>query len=167
MTESHRASPSLSEILTGTGPVLVSACLAGVPVRHDGTANPRSVVAELVAQGRAVLVCPEVDGGLTTPRPAAEISGGDGHDVLEGRARVLTKDGTDVTEAYVAGARRALEAAREAGAEVAILKARSPSCGRGRIYDGSHTRTLTAGDGVTVALLRSNGILVVTEEEPV
>ena len=153
------------EVLSGTGPVLVSACLAGIPVRHDGSSNRRSVVAELVAQGRAVLVCPEVDGGLGTPRPAAEISGGDGHDVLEGRARVLTGEGADVTEAYVAGARKALEAARAAGAEVAILKARSPSCGRDLIYDGTHSRTLAAGDGVTAALLRANGIRVLTEEE--
>ena len=165
MTESHGPASRADQVLSGAGPVLVSACLAGLPVRHDGSSNLAAVVAELVAQGRAVLVCPEVDGGLGTPRPAAEISGGDGSDVLEGRARVLTRDRTDVTDAYVRGARRALDAAIAAGAEVAILKARSPSCGRGRIYDGSHSHTLAVGDGVTVALLRAHGIEVITEEE--
>jgi uncharacterized protein YbbK (DUF523 family) len=157
--------PGIAEVLSGTEPVLVSACLAGIPVRHDGSSNRRSVVAELVGQGRAVLVCPEVDGGLPTPRPAAEIVGGDGSDVLEGTARVLTRDGADVTDAYVRGARRALEAAQKAGAATAILKARSPSCGRDLIYDGTHSSALTAGDGVTAALLLAHGITVLTEEE--
>ena len=165
MTERDEASASADELLSGSDPILVSACLAGIPVRHDGTANEKDVVAELVRQGRAVLVCPEVDGGLSTPRPAAEISGGDGADVLVGRAKVLTQDGTDVTDAYVTGARRALEAAQVSGATIAILKARSPSCGRDRIYDGSHSHTLKDGDGVTAALLRAHGIAVVTEDE--
>ena len=165
MTESNGPTPLADDPLAGSGPVLVSACLAGVPVRHDGSSNPKTKGAELVDQGRAVLVCPEVDGGLSTPRPAAEIEGGDGSDVLKGTARVVTRDGTDVTDAYVRGARKALAAAQEAGAEVAILKARSPSCGLGQIYDGSHSRTLTAGDGVTAALLRSHGIKVLTEEQ--
>jgi uncharacterized protein YbbK (DUF523 family) len=147
------------------GPVLVSACLAGRACRFDGSANPDDEVARLVAQGRAVLVCPEVDGGLGTPRPAAEISGGDGKDVLEGAARVVTRRGEDVTDAYVKGARRALRAAQESGARTAILKARSPSCGKGAVYDGSFSRTLEEGDGVTAALLRENGIDVITEEE--
>ncbi len=146
-------------------PVLISACLAGRACRFDGTGALDDTVSELVAAGRAVLVCPEVDGGLGTPRPPAEIVGGEGIDVIEGRARVVTEDGLDVTEAYLAGARRALEAARGAGAGSAILKARSPSCGKGEVYDGSFSRTLTPGDGVTAALLRSNGITVVTDEE--
>lgn len=147
------------------GPVLVSACLAGRACRFDGSANPDDEVARLVAEGRAVLVCPEVDGGLGTPRPPAEITGGDGADVLEGRARVVTRSGRDVTAAYVKGAQRALAAAREAGATAAVLKARSPSCGKGSVYDGSFSRTLQEGDGVTAALLRKNGIAVVTEDE--
>ena len=146
-------------------PVLVSACLAGRACRYDGRANPDDAVARLVGEGRAVLVCPEEDGGLGTPRPAAEIVGGDGDDVLEGRARVMTRDGADVTQAYLDGARIALEAARARGATTAILKARSPSCGKGCIYDGSHSRTLKAGDGVTAALLRRAGVRVVTEED--
>jgi len=146
-------------------PVLVSACLAGVPSRYDATGSFQNEVAKLVAEGRAVPVCPEVDGGLGTPRPPAEIVGGDGADVIEGRARVLTKEGEDVTSAYLKGAHIALEAAQRSGARVAILKARSPSCGRGAIYDGTHSRSLTTGDGVTVALLRKHGIEVLSEED--
>ena len=143
----------------------MSACLAGRSCRFDASANPDDQVARLVAEGRAVLVCPEVDGGLGTPRPAAEIEGGDGADVLAGRARVRTRSGGDVTDAYVRGARKALRAAEESGAKTAVLKARSPSCGKGEIYDGSFSRSLQAGDGVTAALLRQNGIKVLTEEE--
>jgi uncharacterized protein YbbK (DUF523 family) len=148
-----------------SGPVLVSACLAGRACRFDGSANSDDVVGRLVALGRAVLVCPEVDGGLGTPRPPAEIVGGDGADVLAGRARVVTNAGRDVTDAYLEGARLALAAARRTGARAAILKARSPSCGRGTIYDGSFGRSTRAGDGVTTALLAANGIEVFTEEQ--
>ena len=146
-------------------PVLVSACLAGRACRFDGSSNEASEVTRLVAEGRAILVCPEEDGGLGTPRPPAEIVGGDGHDVLEGRARVVTRDGQDVTEAYLEGARKALDAARAAGATKAILKARSPSCGKGAIYDGSFTRSLGVGDGVTAALLSQAGLVVQTDQE--
>lgn len=149
----------------GTEPVLVSACLAGRACRFDGSAGSDDHVGRLIAEGRAVLVCPEVDGGLSTPRPPAEIVGGDGADVLAGRARVLTNEGEDVTDAYLVGARKALDAARRTGAGRAILKARSPSCGAGAVYDGSFTRSLTAGDGVTAALLRAEGIEVESDEE--
>ncbi len=151
--------------LPSSGPVLVSACLAGCACRYDGSDNADDRLAELLGSGRAVLVCPEEEGGLGTPRPPAEIVGGDGHDVLEGRARVLTEAGDDVTEAYLDGARRALERARRTGAEAAVLKARSPSCGKGRVYDGSFRGHLGSGDGVTAALLQAHGIRVLTEEE--
>ncbi|HEX2295531.1 MAG TPA: DUF523 domain-containing protein [Actinomycetota bacterium] len=164
MTNPSDPSPGRQQIPLA-GPVLVSACLAGRACRFDGSANGDDDVGRLVAEGRAVLVCPEVDGGLGTPRPPAEIVGGDGADVLAGRARVVTAAGADVTDAYVAGAHRALKAAQEAGATSAVLKARSPSCGKGRIYDGSFSRTVRAGDGVTAALLRRHGIDVVTDEE--
>jgi uncharacterized protein YbbK (DUF523 family) len=145
--------------------VLVSACLAGRHCRFDAGHNKDDLVGRLVASGRAVLVCPEVDGGLPTPRPPAEIVGGDGHDVLAGKAQVVTGEGTDVTEAYLAGAYRALRVAQAEGVTRAVLKARSPSCGSGAIYDGSHTRTLVEGSGVTAALLEANGIEVVTEDD--
>jgi uncharacterized protein YbbK (DUF523 family) len=152
-------------LITAGAPVLVSACLAGRACRFDGTASPDDAVSRLVAEGRAVLVCPEADGGLGTPRPPAEIVGGTGADVLAGRARVVTESGADVTEAYLRGARIALAAAQRAGATTAILKARSPSCGRGRVYDGSFSRTLAEGDGVTAALLEANGITVLSDED--
>ena len=147
------------------GPVLVSACLAGRACRFDGSDNKDDRLAGLVAEGRAVLVCPEEDGGLGTPRPAAEIVGGDGHDVIAGRARVVTRAGLDVTEQYLNGARIALERAGQAGAETAVLKARSPSCGKGCVYDGTFTQTQAVGDGVTTALLEANGIRVLTDED--
>ena len=147
-----------------SGPVLVSACLAGCACRFDGSAATTVEPARLVASGRAVLVCPEEEGGLGTPRPPAEIAGGDGADVLAGRARVMTAEGRDVTEEYLRGARRALEVARRTGARRAILKSRSPSCGKGEIHDGTFSSTLRTGDGVTAALLEANGIEVVTEE---
>ena len=147
------------------GPVLLSACLAGRACRFDGSDNEDSRVADLVSQGRAVLVCPEDEGGLGTPRPPAEIVGGDGHDVVAGRAKVVTRGGRDVTEEYLSGARLDLERARATGAKTAVLKARSPSCGKGCIYDGTFSRKTTAGDGVTTALLEANGIAVVTDED--
>lgn len=158
------AEPTRSASTTGHGPVLVSACLAGRRCRFDGSANPDDEVARLVAEGRAVLVCPEADGGLGTPRPPAEIVGGDGHDVLGGRARVITAAGDDVTDAYVRGAELALAAARRSGATSAILKARSPSCGTGEIYDGTFGGRPVTGDGVTSALLQRAGVQIETEE---
>ena len=145
--------------------MLVSACLAGHACRFDGGSSADDGVRALLAEGRAVLVCPEVDGGLGTPRPPAEIVGGDGSDVLAGRARVMANGGRDVTDSYVRGAELALAAARREGASKAIVKARSPSCGKGCIYDGSFSGRQRRGDGVTTALLRANGIEVVTEEE--
>ncbi len=143
---------------------MVSACLAGCACRYDGSANPDDRVARLVAEGRAVLVCPEEEGGLATPRPRAEIVGGSGEDVLAGRARVVTVEGRDVTAEYLKGAERALEAARAAGAGVASLKTRSPSCGKSQIYDGTFSGARREGQGVTAALLEQNGIGVIPNE---
>ena len=145
--------------------VLVSACLAGCACRYDGSDNLDDRLGGLISGGRAVLVCPEEDGGLGTPRPPAEIVGGDGDAVLDGRARVMTVDGKDVTNQYLTGARAALARAQQTGARAAVLKARSPSCGHGIIYDGSFSRTERAGDGVTAALLRRNGITVLSEDD--
>ena len=146
---------------------IVSACLLGRPCRYDGGAkgDPRVTqgVAALRAAGASVVaVCPEELGGLGTPRPAAELRGGAGAAVLDGRARVQrTADGVDVTAAFVSGARAALEAAP--GVTHAVLKARSPSCGCGRTWiDGA----VRSGDGVFAALLRRRGVTVQTEEEP-
>ncbi len=144
---------------------MISACLAGRECRYDGSGARDEVVDDLIRRGQSVLVCPEVDGGLGTPRAPAEIVGGDGRAVLEGRARVVNADGEDVTDAYLEGARRALRAARQTGATGAILKARSPSCGCGHIYDGSFSKTIIEGHGVTTALLEANGMTVVSDED--
>ena len=146
------------------GRVMVSACLAGVACTHEAEAKTKAAILRLVNQGRAVLVCPEVAGGLPIPRPAAEIVGGDGADVVAGRAKVINETGGDVTQNYLAGARKAADAARAAGARFAILKARSPSCGCGAIHSGAFDGELRAGDGVTAAMLKQEGLEVVSDE---
>ena len=133
---------------------VVSACLAGLPCRYDGRTNLKPEVAELVASGLAVPVCPEELGGLPTPRTPSELREG----------RVVAADGRDVTAEFSAGAEAALYIAEEYGCCAAILKARSPSCGCGRIYDGTFTRTLIEGDGLFAALLRKKGFELFTEE---
>ncbi|MCF3103213.1 DUF523 domain-containing protein [Streptomyces roseoverticillatus] len=142
------------------GTILVSACLRGVPCRFDGRHKASSEVNEALDGHDAVSFCPEVAGGLVTPRRPAELVGGDGHDVLDGAARVVEDTGRDVTAEFVDGARRALAAAQHAGCTEALLMPRSPSCGRGAVYDGSFTGELVPGDGVTAALLSRNGIAV-------
>ena len=146
--------------------VLVSACLLGQPVRYDGRASGHpDVVQRWQAEGRVVPLCPEVAGGLPTPRPPAEIPGGQGVQVLDGQARVVTVSGDDVSEAFLAGARRALELVRRHGIRVAVLKAGSPSCGNRLTYDGTFAGVKVPGQGVTTALLRREGVLVFSELE--
>jgi uncharacterized protein YbbK (DUF523 family) len=102
---------------------------------------------------------------MSTPREKAEIKGGDGNDVLKGKARVLSKSGQDLTDAFLKGAQQALKTAQAYGCRQAVLKARSPSCGKGVIYDGSFSGALKPGDGVTAALFMQKGIEVLTDEE--
>lgn len=144
-------------------PVLVSACLAGCACRFDGRSKTDGDVAARVERGEAVAVCPEVAGGLGTPRRPAEIVGGDGGDVLDGRARVVDDTGRDVTDAHLAGAAEAVRAAEEAGVEAAILKDGSPSCGSSQRYDGTFSGTRRPGQGVTAAALRRAGVAVRSE----
>ncbi|MEW9680977.1 DUF523 domain-containing protein [Pseudomonas sp. TE50-2] len=146
--------------------VLVSACLLGQPVRYDGRASGHpDVLQRWQAEGRVVPLCPEVAGGLPTPRPPAEIPGGQGGAVLDGQAQVLTVTGDDVSDAFLAGARLALELVRRHGIRVAVLKSGSPSCGNLQTYDGSFSGVKVAGEGVTTALLRREGVLVFSELE--
>ena len=145
--------------------ILVSACLSGRPCAHDGRSRLDARALALAESGRGLPVCPEQLGGLPTPREPAEIVGGDGRDVLAGRARVLTAAGSDVTDAFLAGARQTLAVARAHSCRQAILKTRSPSCGRGAIHDGSFSGNIRPGDGVTAALLIEHGIRVVSEED--
>lgn len=144
-------------------PVLVSACLAGVRCRYDGEAHPDERVLDMVRSGRGIPVCPEQLGGLPTPRRRAEIRGGDGSDVLDGLARVVDEDGRDVTGPFLRGAEETLRLARLAGAERAYLRARSPSCGLGTVYDGGFSGRLRPGDGVTAALLERHGLAVIND----
>ncbi|ERI90792.1 hypothetical protein HMPREF1982_03830 [Clostridiales bacterium oral taxon 876 str. F0540] len=145
--------------------IIVSACLCGINTRYDGKSNLNEKVIRLLKEGKAVLVCPEQLGGLSTPRPAHEVSGGDGADVLDGNAKVISIEGDDGTAAFVKGAYETLKIANEVNAEYAILKAKSPSCGFGKIYDGSFSGTKISGNGVAAELLRRNGIKVYTEED--
>ncbi len=145
--------------------ILVSACLAGVKCKYNGGSSLVKKAAELLSSGSAVPVCPEQLGGCATPRTAVEIRDGTGADVLDGRCRVTGKDGEDVTERIVRGAEEVLRIAKLTGAEKAVLKARSPSCGCGRIYDGTFSGSTREGNGVTAELLLRNGIEVLTEED--
>ncbi len=135
-------------------PVLVSACLLGLRCRYDGVPKTDERVCALAKSCVLIPVCPEQLGGLPTPRPASERSGD----------RVLTKDGTTVTDAFCRGAEETLLLARMLGCKTAILKANSPSCGCGTVYDGTFSGRLVPGDGVTAELLKKNGISVYTEE---
>ena len=133
--------------------VLVSACLLGVPCRYDGQSKRHPLAQELCRRHRVIPVCGEIFGGLPTPRPPAEICG----------QRVVTREGADVTAAYRRGAEAVLELARLTGAEAAVLKERSPSCGSGEIYDGSFAGVRVKGDGVAAALLKAHGVEVYGE----
>jgi uncharacterized protein YbbK (DUF523 family) len=146
--------------------ILVSACLLGQPVRYDGTGKRSDdrVFEQWRDEGRLIPFCPEVRGGLAVPRPPAEISGGLGGDVLDGHARVLTRNGLDVTDNFLEGARQALEQARSSGIRMAILKQGSPSCGNGLIFDGTFSGGKRSGVGVTTALLERHGIAVFAED---
>ncbi|NQD95952.1 DUF523 domain-containing protein, partial [Pseudomonas sp. CrR25] len=135
-------------------------------VRYDGGAHgPFALLERWQAEGRIVALCPEVAGGLPTPRPPAEIPGGQGAQVLDGLLPVLGEDGEDYTAAFVAGAEQALALVERHGIRLALLKARSPSCGNRENYDGSFSGTRVAGEGVTAALLRRAGVQVFSEEE--
>jgi uncharacterized protein YbbK (DUF523 family) len=139
---------------------LVSACLIGVNCNFEGKnwLNPKLL--EEFARGNLFPVCPEVFGGLPVPRVPSEIQGGDGSDVLAGKAKVVNEKGVDVTSQFVAGATATLRIAQSVGAKEALFIERSPSCGCGLIYDGTFSDRCVKGDGVTVALLKKNGIKV-------
>ena len=135
--------------------IIVSACLAGLRCRYDGGDNSFEPVIELVRQGRAIPYCPEVHGGLPTPRPPCEQKNG----------RVVDCNGVDCTDAFRRGAEDGLKLAMMSGCTEAILKARSPSCGNGLIYDGTFSSTKISGDGLFVRLLKEQGITVRSEED--
>lgn len=135
--------------------LLISACLLGIPCRYDGRAVIREEISSLSAKYNLIPICPEIYGGLSTPRIPSERVG----------ERVLMKDGTDVTENYRRGALASLTVAQANGCRLALLKERSPSCGKDKIYDGSFSGALINGSGVAAELLMANGIAVYGESE--
>jgi uncharacterized protein YbbK (DUF523 family) len=139
---------------------LVSACLLGVNCNFEAKNWLNPALLEEFKKGNLFPVCPEVLGGLPVPRVPAEIQGGTGADVIEGKAKVVNMHGEDVTEQFLKGANEALRIAQAVGAREALLIERSPSCGCGKIFDGSFKDKFIAGDGVTAALLKKNGIKV-------
>ncbi|MCX5468730.1 DUF523 domain-containing protein [Acinetobacter nematophilus] len=144
---------------------LISACLVGENVRYDAKNCLQEKFKQLLNNQQAVVICPEVSGGLSIPRPAAEIVGGDGHAVLQGQTIVQDANGDDVSSAFIQGAEKALKLAQQYQVTHIILKANSPSCGSGMIYDGSFSGQKVQGKGVTTALLEQHGFIVMTENE--
>jgi uncharacterized protein YbbK (DUF523 family) len=148
--------------------LMISACLAGEAVRYNGNSldSVDSRIMEWLRDARAMLFCPEVEGGLPIPRDPAEIAGqGGGDAVLQGTAVVITEKGDEVTGAFLDGAQKALSLCQKHGIRFALLKERSPSCGSHIIYDGHFSGTRIPGLGVTAALFRQHGIQVFSEEE--
>jgi len=145
--------------------VFVSACLLGDKVRYDGRSvlSGNAVLHQWIDEGRVVSLCPEVSAGMSIPRSPAEISGGQGGDVLSGKVFVTDNTGQDVTEDFLIGANNALSACKRNGITVAVLTENSPSCGSSFIYSGNFTGTKVAGAGVTAALLTANGIQVFSQ----
>ena len=140
---------------TGLKKLIISACLLGEPCRYDGKSKPCINIKPLKEKYELIPVCPECMGGLSTPRPPCEIVGN----------RVCTADGKDCTAEYIAGAETVYRLAVANGCTAALLKARSPSCGAGEIYDGSFTKKLIGGNGVTAELLIKKGIAVFNENQ--
>lgn len=146
--------------------ILMSACLLGQKVRYDGgdCLQSHPLLQQWFNEGNIITICPEMAGGLPTPRPPAEIQDKkSGVDVLKRTASVKTSNNQDVTDFFLRGAQKALELVKQHHIRVAILKARSPSCGAEMIYDGTFSRTLMQGEGVTAALLMEHGVQVFDE----
>lgn len=135
--------------------ILISACLLGLPVRYDGNSKIYNGVANLREKYILIPYCPEIYGGLPTPRDPAEIVNG----------RVISIKGKDVTREYTMGAKLALDLCNELNIDTAILKSKSPSCGKGKIYDGTFNGTLVEGHGITAKLLMESGINVYSEDD--
>ena len=135
--------------------ILVSACLLGLACRYDGKSKPDENVIKLMDKYTLIPFCPEVMGGLSTPRPPSEIVGG----------KVLNQIGDEVTEQYTKGAEEALKLAKMYNCKYAILKEKSPSCGNGIIHNGKFDGGYADGDGITAKLLKENGIIVFGESE--
>jgi len=146
--------------------ILVSACLLGEKVRYDGSDCARHGILNVWAeQGRIVPLCPESAGGLPTPRPPAEIEDGDAEVVLHGKSNIRHKDGTNVTDAFVQGAEKALAECWKHRIKIAVLKEGSPSCGVSKVNDGTFSGRKINGQGLTARLLARHGISVFNEQQ--
>lgn len=146
--------------------ILVSACLLGHRTKYDGGSNDISLLMKQDNQTQFFFAfCPEVMGGLPTPRPAAEITSGSGNDVLNGQGTVLDTNGTDVTSFFICGAEKSAQLIDKYNITAAILKQRSPSCGSLKIYDGTFSHQTKPGMGVAAALLHKLGIPLYSEED--
>lgn len=147
--------------------ILVSACLMGFKVRYNGSHKDQlqHTLSRWQEEGRLVVHCPELAAGLPVPRLPAEITGGEGREVMQGRAKIVESDGRDVTAHYQLAAWLALDAARAAGCEAALLTDGSPTCGSQNIYNGLFQGQKKIGDGVAAALLRQHGIRVFSGEQ--
>lgn len=142
--------------------IVASACLTGVRCRYDGGHRLDDKVVAISEKEKLIPLCPEQLGGLPIPRPPAEIVGGDGDDVLDGRARVVDEKGKDITEEFLKGSRESLRITKSVGAKKAIMKEKSPSCG---IHKIDRDGILVSGKGVLTALLLREGIKVISNEE--
>lgn len=146
--------------------ILVSACLLGIKCKYNGRDNKNNKVIEYLKGREYIKVCPESMGGLKSPRLPSEIEYGyDGKDVIEGRAKVFSQDGSDLTKEFLNGAKVCLDLAKKYDVGLAILKESSPSCGGSKIYTGNFEDKKKAGQGVTSCLLKINGIRVLSEED--
>ncbi|MGM0499081.1 MAG: DUF523 domain-containing protein [Bacillota bacterium] len=139
---------------------IVSSCLAGINCRYDGENNLNEKVAKLVKEGKAIPVCPEMLGGLETPRDRSEIVKD-----KNGDRKVVTENGKDVTTEFIKGAMKTAAIAKIVEADKAVMKKKSPSCGYGEIYDGTFSNNLVEGNGITVELLIENGVEIITADD--
>jgi len=153
--------------INNTEKILISACLLGESVRYDGKCNRvvNDTIQKWLAEGRLVPICPEVAGGLSTPRAPAEIQFGSGADVIAGGAKVINIENIDVTENFIVGANLALTLAKNNNCRYALLAAKSPSCGNNDIYDGHFIGQLIVGQGTTAALLEQHGVKVFNQNQ--
>ncbi len=157
----------MNDLKQQTKRIAVSACLLGQPCRYDGKSKPDEKVIALCKEDGVELlaICPEQQGRLPIPRTPSEIQGGDGADVLQGKAKIISKDGEDRTEAFLTGAKKCLEQIKEFRPEMTILKEFSPSCAVKHVCDGSYSGKRKAGQGVLAVLLKEEGYEPVSERE--
>ena len=146
--------------------ILISACLLGINCKYSGGNNKNPRLISLLQDEKLIAVCPEELGGLPTPRLPAEITGGNARDVLQGKAKVCLKDGTEVTQEFVKGAEKTKQIACDHSIKLAIMKERSPSCGVNSVYDGTFSGKVILGSGISTTLLKDLGIKVISEETP-